>query len=158
MIIIKKEFIEQILRQCRGEYPNETCGILAGSKGEADTSTSPSVDGECNRTVEKVYEMANADKSPETFIMEPREQLKVMKELRTLGLEMVGIYHSHLESEAYPSAHDLELAYYPEASYVIVSLKHKDSPIIRSFKIIEGKITEEEVRIADSFRQRRTRR
>lgn len=145
MIIIKKEFIEQILRQCRKEYPNETCGILAGRNVKVGTSTSSSVDAECNRTVERVYEMANADKSPETFFMDPRGQLKVMKELRTLGFEMVGIYHSHLESEAYPSAHDVELAYYPDASYVIVSLKHKDSPIIRSFKIVEGKISEEEV-------------
>lgn len=131
MIIIKKEFIRQILRQCEQESPNETCGILAGKSG----------------VVEKVYEMTNSDRSPETFLMDPKEQLKVMKEIRNLGLEMTGIYHSHLASEAYPSAHDLELAYYPEASYMIVSIKDKDNPQIRSFRIVEGEISEEVVKI-----------
>jgi len=79
--------------------------------------------------------------------MEPKQQLKAMKEIRNLGLEMIGIYHSHLETEAYPSAHDVELAYYPEAFYVIVSIRDRGKPSIRSFKIVEGKITEEEVRI-----------
>lgn len=134
MLILKKEFLEQIINQSKKEFPNEACGILAGKNCKA----------------EKVYEMANADKSPSTYFMDAREQLKVMKEIRNLGLEMLGIYHSHVASEAYPSSHDVELAFYPDTSYAIVSLKDKDSPQIRSFKIAEGKITEEEVKIVDS--------
>jgi proteasome lid subunit RPN8/RPN11 len=58
---------------------------------------------------------------------------------------MVGIYHSHTESEAYPSGRDLELAFYPDAYYIIISLKDKKNPSIRAFRIVEGKISEEEI-------------
>lgn len=131
MLTLKKEFLERIIVQIKRESPNEACGILGGKEGR----------------VEKVYEMTNTDKSPSTYFMDAREQLKVMKEIRNLGLEMTGIYHSHVASPAYPSSHDVELAFYPEVSYVIISLKDRDNPGIRSFKIKEGKITEEEVSI-----------
>ncbi|MCM8778911.1 MAG: Mov34/MPN/PAD-1 family protein [Candidatus Omnitrophica bacterium] len=129
MLIFKKEFFEQVVRQGKRELPNECCGIFAGKEGR----------------VEKVYEMTNTDKSPSTFFMDPKEQLRVMKEIRNLGLEMIGIYHSHVASPAYPSGRDIELAFYPEVSYVIISLRDKDNPEIRSFKIREGKIEEEKV-------------
>ena len=132
MLILKKEHFNSVVKQCTREFPNEACGMLAGKA----------------RNVEKVYEMTNAEKSPETFFMDAKEQLKVMKEIRSLSLEMIGIYHSHVASQAYPSSHDLELAFYPEASYVIVSLKDNASPSVRSFKIRDGKITEEEVKTA----------
>ena len=131
MLILKKELFELIVKHCLKEFPNEACGLLAGKDG----------------IVEKVYETENVDKSPESFLMEPKEQLKITKEIRSLGLEMLGIYHSHVASEAYPSEHDLRLAFYPETSYAIVTLKEKNNPKIRSFKIVEGKISEEEVRI-----------
>lgn len=131
MLKLKKELFAQIVTHCKRELPNEACGILAGG-----------VDA-----IQRVYKMVNADKSPENFIMEPAEQLKVMKEIRNLGLEMVGIYHSHVASEAYPSARDIELAFYPEAYYCIVTLKEKNNPRIRAFKIQEGKILEEKVEI-----------
>lgn len=131
MLILKKDLLQQMLGQIREEFPNEACGVLAGKNGIA----------------EKVYEMTNVDKSPSMFLMGAKEQLKMMKDIRNLGLETVGIYHSHVASQAYPSTRDVELAFYPEASYVIVSLRTKDNPSIRSFKIKEGKITEEEVKI-----------
>lgn len=131
MIYIGQNLIKQIIEHSRKEFPNEACGILAGKETK----------------VEKVYAMTNVEKSPSTYFMDAKEQFKVMKEIRNLGLEMVGIYHSHIESQAYPSAHDVEMAFYPEISYVILSIKDKANPVIRSFKIKEGKITEEEVKI-----------
>jgi proteasome lid subunit RPN8/RPN11 len=131
MISLSKELFQQIVKHCVKELPDEACGILAGKTD----------------SVEKAYEMINADKSPENFIMDPAEQLKVMKEIRRLDLEMVGIYHSHVASEAYPSARDMELAFYPEARYCIVTLKDKNNPRMRAFRIKEGKISEEEVSI-----------
>ena len=128
---IDKVHLSEMIQHCQKDYANEACGILAGRAGK----------------VEKVHQMTNADKSSKTFFMDPKEQLKVMKEIRNQGLEMVGIYHSHLETEAYPSAHDVELAFYPEVSYVIVSINDKNNPSIRSFKIMEGEISEEEVKI-----------
>ncbi len=60
---------------------------------------------------------------------------------------MIGIYHSHVKSQAYLSSEDVELAFYPEVSYVILSLQDLNNPTIRSFKIEEGKINEEEIKI-----------
>ena len=131
MLYLSKSQKDGLIEYSKKEAPNEACGILAGKGGK----------------VEKVYQMANTDKSSKTFFMEPKEQLKVRKEIRNSGLEMAGIYHSHLETEAYPSAHDVGLAFYSETSYVIISIKDRDNPNIRSFKIAEGKIAEEEVRI-----------
>ena len=131
MLTLKKTLLDKIISQSRKEFPNEACGILAGKAGR----------------VEKVYEMVNAEKSPQTYFMDSREQLKVMKEMRNLGLEMVGIYHSHVASPARPSSHDIELALYPDVSYVIVSLEDKICPSVRSFKICAGKVSEEELRI-----------
>lgn len=134
MLTIRKEFLGKIIAHSRSELPNEACGILAGRQG----------------VVEKAYEMTNAEKSPQNFFMDAREQLKVTKEIRNLGLEMVGIYHSHVASHAYPSAHDIELAFYPDVSYAIVSFKDINNPSVRSFKIKDKQITEEEVKIIDS--------
>ena len=131
MLILKKKFLDKIIAQARSGFPNESCGILAGKDGK----------------VEKVYEMSNTDASPSTFFMEAKEQLKVMKEIRNSGIQMIGIYHSHVASQAYPSAHDVELAFYPEVSYAIISLQDNKNPVARSFKIQKGKIKEEEVRI-----------
>ncbi len=131
MLTLKKELFKMIAEHAIREFPNEACGILTGS----------------HERVKKVYEMINVEKSPQTFFMDAKEQLKVMKEIRNKGEEMLGIYHSHVASEAYPSSHDVELALYPEASYVIISIKDKKNPSVRSFKIVEGKITEEELKI-----------
>lgn len=120
-----------MLKHSLREFPNEACGILAGSRERA----------------KKVYETANVEKSPRTFFMDAKEQLRVMKEIRNERQEMIGIYHSHTASPAYPSSHDVELALYPEASYVIVSIEDKKNPSVRSFKIDKGVITEEELKI-----------
>ncbi len=131
MLVLRKDLLDKIIAQCKKEFPNEACGILAGKDAQ----------------VEKVYEMTNRDKSPESYFMETKEQFKVMKEIRTKGLEMLGIYHSHVKSPAYPSGRDVEMAFYPEASYVIISLQDKDNPSMRSFKIREEKTSEEEIKL-----------
>jgi proteasome lid subunit RPN8/RPN11 len=138
MLCLNKKELERLIGHSKRESPNEACGILAGfSKGDEGAS----------HEVKKIYEMSNADKSESTFFMDPAEQLKAMKEIRNSGFEMVGIYHSHPHTGAYPSGRDAELAFYPEASYLIISLKDENDPELRSFRIIEGKITEEEVRV-----------
>ena len=95
-----------------------------------------------------LFRSSNTDRSPRSYFMDPAEQLKVMKEIRNSNLEMVGIIHSHPASPAYPSARDIELAFYPELSYVIVSLEHNNQPDIGSFRINKGKIIKEELVIA----------
>lgn len=131
MLSLTKNQRDKLIEHAKQGYPNEVCGILAGNDGK----------------VKKIYQMANTDNSRVSFFMEPKEQFRVMKEMRQDRLEMVAIYHSHPDTQASPSARDVELAYYPDASYVIVSIRDKENPNIRSFRILDGGITEEEVKI-----------
>ena len=131
-MVLNKERREEMIRHVKDELPNEGCGILAGKDGK----------------VLKVYKMTNTDKSPKTFFMEPKEQFEAMKDMRRLELEMIGIYHSHIYSPAYPSPRDVKLAFYPDAYYVIISLKDKDNPQIGTFKIVEGNISEKDTSFA----------
>ncbi len=126
MLTITRADYDRVLKHCQDEYPNEACGILAGHNG----------------IVEKVFSMANAEPSPSFYVMDPQEQFKVMKEMRQAGLTLVGIYHSHTGSQAYPSATDVSLAYYPEAVYLIITLTDRKKPASRGFTIIEGTIRE----------------
>lgn len=130
MIELGKEIADKIIKHSKEEYPNEACGILAG----------------IGPKVLSVFKMTNTDRSPSSFFMDPKEQLKVMKELREKNMEMLGIYHSHVGSRPYPSQRDVEMAFYPEVSYLIVSLSNMDKPEICSYKISENKIEEEPVK------------
>jgi proteasome lid subunit RPN8/RPN11 len=120
-----------MIRHARREYPNEACGLLAGRDGR----------------VEKVYRMTNADHSPVTYRLDPEEQFRVLMEIEEKGWELLAIYHSHSHSPAYPSATDLELAFYPDSLYLIISLADRARPTIRAFRIVEEMIEEERVEI-----------
>lgn len=130
-MIIDRKLKQEIIEHCLREFPLEACGLLSG-KGYK---------------VSKVYPMTNTDKSGATFFMEPEEQLKVMKEIRNNGEELIGIYHSHVASAASPSKRDIEMAFYPDVSYLIVSLMDRKNPDIRAFRIVDGKVKEEEIQI-----------
>jgi proteasome lid subunit RPN8/RPN11 len=123
---IPQAFADAIIDQARSEHPNEACGLLAGNDGEAT----------------KIYRLTNAERSPVIYRIEPREQLRVFNEIEESGLQLVAIYHSHTRSPAYPSATDVSQAYYPEAVYVIVSLRDQANPDLRGFEITDGKVTE----------------
>ncbi|MGH2572837.1 MAG: Mov34/MPN/PAD-1 family protein [Actinomycetota bacterium] len=111
--------------------PKEACGILAGRDGR----------------VEHFYRMRNADDSPVTYRLDPTEQFRVFNEIEEKGWDLVGIFHSHTHTEAYPSETDRGQAFYPEAHYVLVSLADSANPVLRAFTIRDGEIREEEVRI-----------
>jgi proteasome lid subunit RPN8/RPN11 len=124
-----KEIVEQGLR----EFPNECCGVIA-----ADESGRPF----------KVIPMRNADASPVTYRLDGKEQLQVFDQLDDNGWSLWGIYHSHTHSEAYPSETDVRLAFYPDSRYLLLSLANRNEPVLRSFFIKDGEITEEELQIA----------
>ena len=92
--------------------------------------------------------MRNMDEASISYFMDPKEQLGVFKEMRRENTEMRGIFHSHVASPATPSQKDVRLAFYPEVSYLIVSLSDMKKPVLRSFRIENEKVTEEEVRIS----------
>ncbi len=144
MIYLEKKQFQEIRKHCQKEYTKEACGILAGR--HVGQSSVPEQSEGNSSMVRKVYKMTNTSKNPETcYFMEPKEQLKVFKEMRGLGIEMLGIYHSHSGTSAYPSQRDCEMAFYPEVSYIIISLQDFDNPDVRAFRIIEGKIKEEKI-------------
>jgi [CysO sulfur-carrier protein]-S-L-cysteine hydrolase len=124
-----QDLLNKIIAHCRSVYPHEACGLLAG-KG---------------RVVEKSYEMTNLDHSNVSYLMDPAEQFKAMKEMRQEGRDMVAIYHSHPHSGAQPSAKDVELAFYPDSVYMIVGLLAEERPEIRAFEIIDSEVREIEI-------------
>jgi proteasome lid subunit RPN8/RPN11 len=134
MFAIDRQSYDALEAHARAEYPNEACALLAGRDG----------------TVEKVYALPNAEASPTFYVVEPRAQLQAMNEMDDLGADLVGIFHSHTFTEAYPSRTDVELAAYPDATYLILSLADPATPMLRAFRIRDGQVGEEEIRIVPS--------
>ena len=114
---------------CR--LPNEACGILSGAVDIATT----------------FHAMANTEQSPVSYLMDPKEQFQAMKKIRLDREKMLAVYHSHVASQAYPSAKDVSFASYPQVHYVIVSLTDRNRPLARAFRIGEGRIREDAIEI-----------
>ena len=119
-------YLREILSHAREGSPNEVCGLIAGKRG---------------RPV-KLYRTTNNDPNPRVrFNVEPLELLEALREMEENGWELLSIYHSHPMSDAYPSATDVSLAYYPKAVYIIVSLMN-GAPMVRAFRISRRRVTE----------------
>ena len=128
MLTIPRDILDAVIAHGRAGYPQETCGILGGRDGVAS----------------EFYPMTNTDRSREHFMMEPREQFAVAKDLRAKGKVMLAIYHSHPDTPARPSAEDIRLAKTPDVSTVILSLAGPE-PDLKSFRIADGVATPEPV-------------
>ncbi len=88
-----------------------------------------------------VYRAENAEKSPYRYSIAPREQLELMNRIEEAGESIVGIYHSHTRTAAYPSQTDINLAIgWPDSIYLIVSLENPDEPYVRGFRIRDGRV------------------
>ncbi len=131
MIRIPAAIHDDLIAHAKEGFPLEVCGILGGT----------------GDTVSVIYRMTNTDASNEHFMMEPKEQFSVVKDLRAKGLAMLAIYHSHPESPARPSEEDIKLALTPDVSYVIVSLADAELPDIKSYKISSGKVEPETLEV-----------
>lgn len=138
MISLPRKVYDAMIEHAKKGFPNEACGLLAGQAGAA---------GAGQRSASEFFPMKNMDEASVSYFMDPKEQLLIFKKMRQAGVEMNGIFHSHVASEAYPSQKDIRLAFYPEASYLIVSLSDMKKPVLRSFRIAEEKVTEEEIQI-----------
>lgn len=131
MLRISRKQVDAVVAHCRSRYPKEACGLFGGAKGE----------------VQQVYLMRNVEDSPIGYSMDPREQLQVEKQMRQNDQKLIGIFHSHTASAAYPSSVDVGLALSPDIAYVLVSLKDQAKPDVRSFRIDGQTITEEPVEV-----------
>lgn len=120
---LSRQQLEQIIAQARSEAPHECCGLLLG-RGDA---------------VDEVFPGRNVDETPRIrYLMDPRDQLRAFRRMDERGWDLVGIYHSHPQTEAYPSETDKSRALYPEARYVIVSLQLPADPRVRAFRMLDG--------------------
>src|SRR5579864_8664349 len=135
MLTISLRLRDAIVAHARADHPDEACGVIAGPAG----SDRP----------ERFIPMTNAERSPTFYRFDSMEQLRVWREMDERGEEPVVIYHSHTATEAYPSRTDIAYAMEPGAHYVLVSTRDPDEAELRSFRIADGAVTEEEVRVPE---------
>ena len=126
---IEGKYLSEMISHAREDAPQEACGILAGR----------------GHRVLRMYRARNAQRSSTSYSLDPEEQYRIFRDIEDRGLELVGIYHSHPSSPATPSDTDIEQAYYPEVSYVLISLADPDEPQLRAFRITEEGVAEEDM-------------
>ena len=133
VVSIRKEILEAIIQHAIEDVPLECCGLLMGQ----------------GNLITHLRRMKNALQSPIRYTMEPQALLHFFKEVRSLQLNHLGIYHSHPTSDAYPSSIDTEQAYYPDCTYFIISLRVPLSPSVRAFSIVNEIVREKEIQVVD---------
>ena len=123
---IARSLLERIVAQARDEAPNECCGIVGTRDGAAV----------------ELFPVRNAAASPLRYEMDPKDQLAVFEALDDAELDVGAIYHSHTRSDPLPSQTDINLAFYPDALYVIVGVKDPGHDDVRTWRIVDGKVSE----------------
>jgi proteasome lid subunit RPN8/RPN11 len=130
---IDRSSYEAIVAHARRDHPDEACGVIAGPAG----SDRP----------ERFVPMLNAARSPTFYEFDSADLLRLYREMDANDEEPVVIYHSHTATEAYPSRTDISYASEPNAHYVLVSTRSEDETEFRSFRIVDGEVTEEPVEV-----------
>lgn len=116
---LPRTLAQELVAHAIADLPNECCGMISGQGSDAIA----------------VHRAANTEASPFMYVMDPQEQLRIMNEIDAAGDDLVAIYHSHTRSAAYPSRTDVDLAFFAETLYLIVSIADRDAPEIRAFRI-----------------------
>jgi proteasome lid subunit RPN8/RPN11 len=129
-LTLEQSYIDEMIAHAREDAPNECCGIIAGAGGRAT----------------RLYRAINAEASPYRYSVEPKDLLRIHREVDNNDWDFLAIYHSHTHTEAYPSPTDVRLAAWPDAYYVLVSLKDPE-PVVRAFRITDGTVTEEPIEV-----------
>ena len=127
---ISRELLDDVIAHAREDAPNECVGMIASRDGEAVS----------------VHRARNAAASPLRYEIDGMEQYKIQNAIEDSGLELGAIYHSHTRSDPLPSQTDINLAFYPEALYVIVGLK-ADEPDVRAWRIVDGQVSEAQLEV-----------
>jgi len=135
MLTIPRGLRDQIVAHARKDHPDEACGVLAGPAGTGRPT--------------RFIPMTNAARSPTFYEFDSTEQFRVWREMDERDEEPVVIYHSHTATQAYPSRTDIGLAAEPGAHYVLVSTRDEDQTEFRSYRIVDGEVTEEPVTVLE---------
>ena len=125
---LARELYDEMVAHAIEEAPNECCGMVSAHDGQA-------VD---------VYRAANAAASALRYEIDGAEQYRIQMEIDAAELELGAIYHSHTRSEPVPSQTDINLAFYPDALYIIIGLAGAE-PDVRAFTIRDGEVAEAEL-------------
>jgi len=133
MFTLEKHYIDEMIAHARQEAPLECCGVLGGKDGH----------------VLKLYRATNAERSRYRYNIDSQDLFRINRECEENGWQFLAIYHSHPDSEAYPSPTDVGLAFWPESLCFIVSLRYPDAPEVRAFRILDGRVTDEELIIKE---------
>ncbi len=131
MIELDSALLEEMVEHGLREFPNECCGLIAGEDG----------------VPVEVFALRNVEASPVSYRLDPKDQLRAFQQIDEEGWDLLGVYHSHTRSEAFPSETDRRLAFYPDARYLVLSLTDRERPVVRAFRILEGEVAEEELTI-----------
>jgi proteasome lid subunit RPN8/RPN11 len=123
-----RDLYQQMVEHARQEAPNECVGMIAARNGDAV----------------ELFRATNAAASPLRYEIDGAEQYRIQMEIYDSDLELGAIYHSHTRTEPYPSQTDINLAFYPEALYVIVGLVG-GGPDVRAYWIRDGQVSEAEL-------------
>jgi len=134
---IDRATYDRIVAHARRDHPDEACGVVAGPAG--------------TDRPERFVPMLNAARSPTFYEFDPGDLLRLYREMDDRDEEPVVIYHSHTATEAYPSRTDISLAQEPGAHYVLVSTREPDHTEFRSYRIVDGVVTEEEVSVVETL-------
>jgi [CysO sulfur-carrier protein]-S-L-cysteine hydrolase len=137
VLTIDSATYDAIVAHARRDHPDEACGVVAGPAG----SDRP----------ERFVPMLNAAMSPTFYEFDSADLLKLYREMDDRDEEPVVIYHSHTATEAYPSRTDINLAQEPNAHYVLVSTRDDVRVEFRSFRIVDGEVSEEQVRVVPAY-------
>jgi proteasome lid subunit RPN8/RPN11 len=137
MLVIARETYDAIVAHARRDHPDEACGVVAGPAG----SDRPA----------RFIPMVNAARSPTFYEFDTHDLLALYREMDDRDEEPVIIYHSHTATQAYPSRTDVSYASEPGAHYVLVSTREPATVEFRSFRIVDGSVTEEEVMVVPAL-------
>lgn len=137
---IPRDVLAAMLAHVEAGYPNEACGILAGTGEQPDERVTWHVAA------------ANAAKTPRTFSeIAPQDLLDIWNTIEEHDWQLLAYYHSHPASPAYPSSHDVFWSQnWPDMYYVIFSLASRAYPTVRAF-LIEGQTVNEYRIIPDAL-------
>ena len=130
---LPQDAVDDILALAKERYPYEACGLLAGPAGGS--------------LVTRFYRCRNAAESARVYTIEPRDHLHAERDAEDHGWEIIGVVHSHTHTDAAPSPTDIAQAPDPGWHYAIVSLRDDQNPSLRSYRIVDGTVTEEPVTV-----------
>ena len=129
---LSRDIYMSMIGHCLSGLPDEACGLLVGTYG-GDEAT-------------HVFLTKNAAASALIYQIDPKEMLRVDREAQALGADIMGVFHSHTHTDAFPSPTDVAQARDLGWHYVLVSLRDTH-PVVRSYFIVDGAITEEPVEV-----------